>query len=122
MKKFIISDNGSVGFDTETEEIFSLDTQREGISRIFMAQEPMTVTVKKMGKEYEMSAKKDDLIIVFYDSDFDLPAIVVKSKDWVKNLKNYEKTLQKRKEEWAKNKCQNCSCCDDGDSSEVKSN
>jgi len=117
MKKFIISDNGSVGFDTETEEIFSLDTQREGISRIFMAQEPMTVTVKKTGKEYEMSAKKDDLIIVFYDSDFDLPAIVVKSKDWVRNLKNYEKTLQKRKEEWAKNKGKCLEC--DGDSSET---
>ena len=112
MKKFIITDNGSVGIDTENENIFSLDTQREAISRIFMAQEPMTITVKKYDKEYELSAKKDDLIISFYDNDFDYPVIIVKSKDWVKNLKNYEKNLQKRKEEWAKNKCEECDCCE----------
>lgn len=108
MKKFIISNSGSIGIDTETEEIFSLDTQREAISRIFMATEPMDVVVKRDGKDYEMKAKKDDLIIVFYDGDFDYPVISVKSKDWVKNLKNYEKNLQKRKEEWAKEKCQDC--------------
>ena len=111
MKKFIISDNGCVGLDLETEEIFSLDTQREGISRIFMTQEPMTVTVKKNGKEYELTAKKDDLIITFYDSDFDYPVIIVKNKEWVKNLKNYEKLMQKRKEEWAKSKCESCDAC-----------
>lgn len=113
MKKFIIANDGYVGLDSETNEIFTLESQREAISRIFRAEEPMTVVVKRGDKDYEVTAKKDDLIIAFYDSSYDFPVIVVKSKDWVKNLKEYEKKLQKQKEEWAKKNadCKECECC-----------
>jgi hypothetical protein len=119
MKKFIVADGGYVGLDTETNDIFTLESQREAISRIFRAEEPMTVVVKRGDKDYEINAKKDDLIVVFYDSSYEFPAIVVKSKDWVKNLKEYEVRQQKQKEEWAvlkKNSvcdcdsCENCAC------------
>lgn len=90
MKKFIITTNGSVGFDTETEEIFSLDSKREAISRIWIAEEPMTIIVKRYNKDYTLNAKKNDIIISFYDDTFENPVVVVKSKDWVKNIEAYE--------------------------------
>lgn len=111
MKKFIVADSGSVGIDTETEEVFSLETQREAISRIYMAQEPMTIVVKRYGKEYELNANKNDIIISFYDADFDKPVIVVSNEDWINNLNVYNEKMQKRKEECAV-KCADCDCCE----------
>lgn len=114
MKKFIIADGGSVCFDPETEEISTINSKREGISRIWIAEEPMTVTVKKFDKDYELQAKKGDIIISFYDDTFPSPAIIVKSKDWVKNIEAYEK---KQAEYEAKRnagcvKCGECNTCD----------
>jgi len=111
MKKFIITTNGSVGFDTDTEEIFSLDSKREAISRIWIAEEPMTIIVKRYDKDYTLNAKKNDIIISFYDETFENPVIVVKSKDWVKNIETYEK---KQAEYRAKCEaaCGECNTCD----------
>lgn len=121
MKKFFITSQGSIGINTETEEVFTLDTQREGIRSIYLAEEPMTVIAKKGDVEQEFTVKKDDIIVVFYDSDFVNKVAIVKSKDWVKNLKEYNKMMQKAKEEWAKknsannlgecNVCENCESC-----------
>jgi len=111
MKKFIITDSGSVCFDPETEEISTVNSRREGISRIWIAEEPMTVAVKKFGKEYELQAKKGDIIISFYDETFPSPAIIVKSKDWVKNIETYDK-IQAEYEAKRKAGCTKCDACD----------
>lgn len=111
MKKFIISDSGNVCFDPETEEISTINYRREGISRIWIAEEPMTVVVKKYGKEYELQAKKGDIIISFYEDTFPNPAIVVKNKDWVKNIETYEKK-QAEYEAKRKAECNECAICD----------
>ena len=110
MKKFIISDNGSVGFDTETEDIFSVRREREAISCIYIVPEAMRVVVDKNNKKDEFDVKKDDLVIVFYDQDYEKQVIAIKSKDWIKNIKKYNELMQKRKEGWAKNNsgCEDC--------------
>lgn len=107
-KKFIINNQGSVVFDAETEEISSLECAREGISRIWLIKEPMTVVCQIGDKKYELNAKKGDIVIKFYDTDYPFPVVIVKSKDWVKNLDVYEKGMQKRKEEWARQKSNEC--------------
>lgn len=114
MKKYIITNDGSIGFDTETEETFNLPSCREAISRIIMVDEPMEIVIDRYGKKYTLSAKKDDIVIMFYEEYFPMPAIVVKNKDWAKNIKDYNKKVQKEKEEWAAKKKldANCSCAD----------
>jgi hydroxymethylpyrimidine pyrophosphatase-like HAD family hydrolase len=112
MKKFVINNQGSVIFDTEAEEISSLDSSREGISRIWLMKEPMTIVCQICDNKYELNAKKGDIVIKFYDSDFPFPVVIAKSKEWVKNLEAYDKAMQERKEKWAKEKCSECECCD----------
>lgn len=114
MKKFIINNQGSVVFDTETEEISSLDSAREGISRIWLMKEPMTIVCQMGDNKYELNAKKGDVVIKFYESDFPFPVIIAKSKEWVKNLEAYDKAMQARKEKWAnEKKCSECECCEE---------
>lgn len=97
MKKLIIGNSGSVIFDPEVEEISDAPSQREAISRIYLVEEPMEVVVKRNDKNYTMTAKKDDLVIKFYDQDYEYPAIVVRSKDWTKNIKGYNKKMEERR-------------------------
>lgn len=114
MKKFIINDNGSVIFDTEAEELSSLDSSREGISRIWLMKEPMTIVCQYGDNKYELNAKKGDIVIKFYDNDFPFPVVIAKSKDWAKNIETYDKVMQKRKEKWAnEKKCSECECCEE---------
>ena len=94
MKKIFISDNSYVGFDTEDESLFPVTFAREGISRIFLVEEPVTIVVKRNGKDYELNAKKDDIVISFYEQLYDMPVIVVKNKDWAKNIKKYNNAME----------------------------
>lgn len=116
MKKLIFTNNGHVGFDPETEEVFSLESDREGISRIFLMKEPMDIMYRRKDKAYNVSAEKDDVVVVFYEDTFEYPVVIAKSKEWAKNLKKYNERLQKQKEEWAKKKeaeaCDADSICD----------
>lgn len=99
MKKFIVNEQGNVLFDTETQEISSIDSAREAISRIWVVEEPMTVVCQTKKAKYELNAKKGDIIIKFYDSDFLFPVVIAKSKDWVKNINTYNEKMRKAMEE-----------------------
>lgn len=99
MKKFIINEQGNVLFDTETQEISSIDSAREAISRIWVVEEPMTVVCQTKKAKYELTAKKGDIIIKFYDCDFPFPVVIAKSKDWVKNINTYNEKMRKAMEE-----------------------
>lgn len=109
MKKFLINNSGSIIFDSETEELSTLDSTREGISRIWLMKEPMTIVYQYGDNKYELNAKKGDIVIKFYDSDFPFPVVIAKSKEWVKNLEAYDKVMQERKEKWAKEQNE-CKC------------
>ena len=109
MKTLYIANGSNICVDVENNTAEMLDSEREGIQRIYLAKEPMHVVYTSGEYRREFDVKKDDLIITFYSGDFQEKAIVAKSKDWVKNLKELREREQKLKEEWAE---KNAQCCD----------
>jgi len=104
MKTLYINTSSNIVIDEEERSVSKLDTQREAISRIYLVPEAMHVVFGEGEKNQEFDVKKDDIIVIFYHNAFDKQAVVVKSKDWAKNLKIYNEEQQKAKEEWALNK------------------
>lgn len=101
MKTLYIANSCNMLIDQENNTVRSLETQREAISRIYLATEPMHVVYGNGEYNKEVDVKKDDLIITFYDDSFKNRMIVVKNKDWVNNIKDYNKRQQEEKEKWA---------------------
>lgn len=102
--------------DQDTDSCSHLETQREGIGSIYLATEPMHVVYGEGENRREFDVKKDDIIVRFYEDCFPNRIVVVKNKDWVKNLKDYEKHQQEMKEQWAakqknSNDCLACDAC-----------
>ena len=119
MKTFYISNNGNIAVDTDNNSCGSLSTEREAISRIYLAKEPMHVVYESGEYKKEVDVEKDDIIIVFYDHAFKHKMIVVKNGDWADNIIEYNAEEQKRKEEWAKKQADcvndpgcNCNACE----------
>ena len=115
MKTLYITNGGNVCIDPEEDFVDRMPSEREGISRIFLAREPMRVVYAEGEYRRELDVKKDDIIITFYSNDWKERIVVAKSKDWVKNLKKWNEEEQRRKEEWAaKNAGQDeDACCDE---------
>ena len=115
MKTLYITNGGNICIDPEEDFVDRMPSEREGISRIFLAKEPMHVVYGEGEYRRELDVKKDDIIITFYSSDWEERIVVAKSKDWVKNLKKWNEEEQRRKEEWAAKKSDNeCdACCND---------
>ena len=119
MKTLYITNGGNICIDPEEDFVNRMPTEREGISRIFLAKEPMHVVYGEGEYRRELDVKKDDIIITFYSNDWKERIVVAKSKDWVNNLKEWNKEEQRRNEEWAAKKannecdacCDACSCC-----------
>lgn len=104
MKTMYIANNTNVVFDTEKQEFDNISSEREAISRIYIVPEKMKVIVKNGEKSVEFDAEADDILITFYESYFDVPAVIVKSKDWLNNIKGYNRKVQEEKEKWAEQK------------------
>lgn len=118
MKTLYITNGGNICIDPEEDFVNRMPTEREGISRIFLAKEPMHVVYGEGEYRRELDVKKDDIIITFYSNDWEERIIVAKSKDWVRNLKKWNEEEQRRKEEWAYKQANvtetigdTCSCC-----------
>ena len=93
--------------DTDNNYVEKAEGERDHISRIILAKEPMHVVFGEGDSEYnrEFDVEKDDLIITFYRVEKGGHRVIVaKSSDWVHNIKLYNDAEQKRKEEWAAHK------------------
>lgn len=123
MKTLFVNNGGNMTVDTETNEIGSLNSCREAISRIYMIEENMNVIVKNGDKNLILKAEAGDLLVVFYENSFETPAVLVKNKEWKDNIEGYNRKMQKEKEEWAARKAGNskivneedipcCDCCE----------
>lgn len=110
MKTLYITNGGSICIDPEEDFVDRMPSEREGISRIFLAKEPMHVVYGEGEYRRELDVKKDDIIITFYSNDWKERIVVAKSKDWVNNLKEWNKEEQRRKEEWANTKADDMDC------------
>lgn len=110
MKTLYINSNANILIDEEEHHVSRLDTQREGISRVYLIPEAMHIVFGEGETHQELDVEKDDIVIVFYTGTFDKQIVVVKSKDWARNLKIYNEEQQKIKEEWALKKAIECGC------------
>lgn len=107
MKDLFITSSGYICIDSENNTVDQFTSEREGIRNIFVAKEPMTIHYRIGEKEGTVSAKKDDIIVTFYDYSFETPVVVAKSKEWVRNIKKYNECQQKISEKWAE-VCEQC--------------
>lgn len=114
MKTLYLTDGGSNIFvDPENNECGRIDCQRESISRIYLVDNDMHVVYQAGEYKKEFDVVPNDIIVTFYTNDFKNKVVVVKSEDWVENLKTYNEEEQKRKEEWAKKQKEQDMCgCD----------
>lgn len=122
MKKIINIERKPIVVDTETAEVNAINRSTRGIDDIYVIPEDAHIewTSKFFpDKIIEADAKKDDILVTFYDRDLGTDFVIVKSEDWLKALNDAKEADQKRKEEWAakqkeKNSIESCGdvCCE----------
>lgn len=109
MKTMYIREGINMTVDTDTNEIGSIPSAREAIQRIYVSPEPMHVVYQSGKHKEEADVEKNDIVVTFYENEFDRRMIVLKSEEWVSLIDNYEKKMQEQKEKWAAEKaCTNC--------------
>ena len=104
MKKIINIERKPIVVDTETAEVTAINRSARGIDDIYIIPEDAHIewTSKFFpDKTIEVDAKKNDILVTFYDRDLGTDFVIVKSEDWLNALNNAASLDQKRKEEWA---------------------
>ncbi len=117
---YLTNSSANIAVDTETNKVTSLPTEdRYDIRQVFYIEEPTHVvfngTLNGEERYEEIDAKKGDILLVFYLNRFTKKILaIIKSKEWVANIKNRREVEQKEREEWAlKNAdgpCCDCKC------------
>lgn len=102
IKYITIENTGSLfKFDTETEQIETIPTQREAIRSISLIKEPGVL----VNKDTETPVNNGDLVIRFYEQYFNKSAIIVKSEDWKNNLDAYNKKMEEDRKQDVNEMC-----------------
>lgn len=120
MKKIINIDRKPIIVDTDTAEAKAINRSVRGIDDIYVIPEDAHIEWESRlfpDKTIEVDAKKNDILVTFYDRDLGTDFLIVKSEDWLKAINNAKEADQKRKEEWAakqnENKSMALACGDD---------
>lgn len=104
MKKIINIDRKPIVVDTDTAEVKTINRSTRGIDDVYIIPEDAHIEWESKffpDKTIEVDAKKNDILVTFYDRDLGTDFVIVKSEDWLKALNNAASLDQKRKEEWA---------------------
>lgn len=104
MKKIINIERKPIIVDTETAEVKAINRSARGIDDIYVIPEDAHIEWESKffpDKTIEVDAKKNDILVTFYDKDLGTDFVIIKSEDWLKYLNNAKEADQKRKEEWA---------------------
>lgn len=104
MKKIINIERKPIIVDTETAEVKAISRSARGIDDIYVIPEDAHIEWESKffpNKTIEVDAKKNDILVTFYDRDLGADFVIVKSEDWLKAIDNAKAADQKRKEEWA---------------------
>ena len=104
MKKIINIDRKPIMVDTDTAEVKAINRSARGIDDIYVIPEDAHIEWESKffpDKTIEVYAKKNDILVTFYDKDLGTDFVIIKSEDWLKALNNAKEADQKRKEEWA---------------------
>lgn len=120
MKKIINIDRKPIIVDTDTAEAKAINRSVRGIDDIYVIPEDAHIEWESRlfpDKTIEVDAKKNDILVTFYDRDLGTDFLIIKSEDWLKAINNAKEADQKRKEEWAakqnENKSMDLACGDD---------
>ena len=119
MKKIINIERKPIIVDTDTAEVKAISRSARGIDDIYVIPEDAHIEWESRffpDKTIEVDAKKNDILVTFYDRDLGADFVIVKSEDWLKAIDNAKAADQKRKEEWAAKQKENKSeslVCDD---------
>lgn len=107
MKTLYITRGNNILVDAENNTANRIDTSRQGIDSVYIAREPMHVVfgVGEYSREFDVDV--NDIIITFYPKEYKYQAIAIKNSEWLENILEYEKEIQKEKERWAASKCDN---------------
>ena len=123
MKKIINIERKPIIVNTDTAEVKAINRSVRGIDDIYVIPEDAHIEWESKffhDKTIEVDAKKNDILVTFYDKDLGTDFVIVKSEDWLKCLNNAASIDQKRKEEWAakqkENKSMALDCVDDCES------
>lgn len=114
MIKYITDFSSScIKFDTETENIDSVEPLRTHIDWIYRIPEDGEFTMNGVTK----LVKKDDFVIKFYKTEgFTNPFIVFHSEEWANNIDGEEEAfknkIEKVKMAQQNEACCNCEMCD----------
>lgn len=104
MKKIINIERKPIVVDTDTAEVKAINRSARGIDDIYVIPEDAHIEWESKffpNKTIEVDAKKNDILVTFYDRDLGADFVIVKSEDWLKAIDNAKEADQKRKEEWA---------------------
>ena len=104
MKKIINIDRKPIIVDTDTAEAKAINRSVRGIDDIYVIPEDAHIEWESRlfpDKTIEVDAKKNDILVTFYDRDLGTDFVIIKSEDWLKAIDNAKAADQKRKEEWA---------------------
>ena len=104
MKKIINIERKPIIVNTETAEVKAISRSARGIDDIYVIPEDAHIEWESKffpDKTIEVDAKKNDILVTFYDKDLGTDFVIIKSEDWLKCLNNAASIDQKRKEEWA---------------------
>lgn len=115
MKTLYLTDSSAnIVVDQEANTCGTISRDIESIRGVYVIDEPTHVIYQAGEYRRELDVEKDDIVVVFYSSEFPNKIVVAKSADWVSNIRTYREAEQKRKEEWAANKlkkiCNECEC------------
>lgn len=100
MNKIYICDTGIITIDQDgTPKSFRSD--REGINRIVLLDDDVEVVYSKNGKTKTITGSKGQILIQFYENDFENPIVIVDNEDWKTNLENFRKHEEEIKAKWA---------------------
>lgn len=119
MKKIINIERKPIIVDTDTAEVKAINRSARGIDDIYVIPEDAHIEWESKffpNKTIEVDAKKNDILVTFYDRDLGADFVIVKSEDWLKAIDNAKAADQKRKEEWAAKQKENKSMALDCDS------
>lgn len=104
MKKIINIERKPIIVDTDTAEAKAINRSVRGIDDIYVIPEDAHIEWESRlftDKTIEVDAKKNDILVTFYDRDLGTDFLIIKSEDWLKAIDNAKAADQKRKEEWA---------------------
>lgn len=109
MKTLYVTQGSNILINPDDNTADKIESSPVSIDRVYLIEEPTHIVYGYGETHIEADADKGDLVVVFYNREFDNRMIVVKNEQWTENIVEFYRKEQEEKERWAASKCE---CCD----------